>query len=198
MKQSHALILAAAIGLTLAGCKQQDDVATDTAANPEATPAAEAPATAPVVAAQPDALKADQVSFALVLEGEARVDTAKGVIEIPVKISNNGSAALSGKGNPAVNIGVHILCKDGGTEGALRDFSRTPLPVIEPGASATVLVNVPTDARAAGHKLKLDLVQEGVAWFSTYGQPTLEVGPFEFQGKPAASEVAADPNMRSL
>ena len=80
---------------------------------------------------------------------------------------------------------------------AVRDFSRTPLPVIEPGASATVLVVVQADARSNGRKLKLDLVQEGVAWFSNLGQPVLEVGPFEVKGQ-AATEVAADPNMRSL
>lgn len=197
MKHYHALVLGSALALSLAACKQ-DEAATDTAVAPDAA-TTDAPAAAPVAAPKPDTLKADQVSVALVLEGEPRVDAAKGVIEIPVKITNNGPVVLSGTANPAVNIGVQIVGKDGGSEGALRDFSRTPLPVIEPGASASVLVTVATDARAAGHKLKIDLVQEGVAWFSSFGQPTLEVGPFEFQGKVAGTEEPkADPNMSSL
>lgn len=195
MKQSHVLILCAAIALALAGCKEQSDSVAATAA-PEVT----APAAAPAAPPRPDALKADQVSIALALESQPRIDAEKGVIEIPVKVTNNGSVALSGQSNPAVNIGVQVVGSDGTTAsegGGVRDFSRTPLPVIEPGASATVLVVVQADARSNGRKLKLDLVQEGVAWFSNLGQPVLEVGPFEVKGQ-AATEVAADPNMRSL
>lgn len=197
MKQFHVLILGTAIALALAGCKEQTDPAAT--ATPEATTAATDPAAAPVPAPRPDALKPDQVSIALELESPPRVDMEKGVIEIPVKISNNGSVALSGKSNPPVNIGVQIVGNDGTTasEGGVRDFSRTPLPVIEPGASASVLVVVPADARVNGRKLKLDVVQEGVSWFSKLGQPVLEVGPLEVKGQ-AAAEVAADPNMRSL
>ena len=199
MKQSRILLLGAAIVFALAACKGQDETPVDTAAAPDAaTPAAETPAA--VAAPKPDVLKPDQISIALALEGESRIDAAKGTIEIPLKVTNNGPVALSGKSNPPTNIGVQIVGDDGTTSaaGGVRDFSRTPLPVIEPGASASVLVIVPADARANGRKLRIDLVQEGNVWFSKRGQPTVDTGPFEIKAKPAADEPAADPNMRSL
>ncbi len=70
--------------------------------------------------------------------------------------------------------------------------------MVEPGASASVLVTVPADARANGRKLRIDLVQEGNTWFSKRAQPTVDAGPFEIKAKPAADEPPADPNMRSL
>lgn len=186
MKHCHVLVLFAAITLSVAGCKQQNQ-APEEAAGAVAT--TEAPPAEPAAAPKPDALKAEQISILLALESEPRLDAAKGVIEIPVKITNNGSVALSGKSNPPVNIGVQIAGQDGGaqSEGSIRDFSRTPLPIIEPGASASVLVVVPADPRANGRKLIIDVVQEGVSWFSKLGQPTLEVGPFTTEGLPAGN-----------
>lgn len=198
MKQSRIFVLSAAIVFALAACKGQDEAPADAAVAPEA-PASETPA--PAAAPKPDLLQPDQISIALALEGEGRVDAAKGTIEIPLKVSNNGPVALSGKSNPPTNIGVQIVGDDGSTAataGGVRDFSRTPLPVIEPGASASVLVTVPADARANGRKLRIDLVQEGNVWFSKRGQPTVDTGPFEIKAKPAADEPPADPNMRSL
>ena len=200
MKQSRILVLGAAIAIALAACKGQDEAPVDTAATPDSTtPVAEAPVAAP----KPDLLKADQISIVLAADGESRIDDAKGTIEIPVKVTNNGPVALSGTSNPPVNIGVQILGDDGTTAaagGGVRDFTRSPLPVIEPGATASVLVTVPADARANGRKLRLDLVQEGHVWFSKHGQPTLDAGPFDIKAKPrpAAAEPATDPNMRSL
>lgn len=152
------------------------------------TPVAAAPPTvvaaAPVARpARPDALKPDQVSTLIVLDGEPRIDAQKRVIEIPVKIHNRGSARLSGTLVPPVNVGVQILASDGSytSAGGLRDFARFPLPVIEPGASASMVLPVPMKAQANGHTLRVDLVQEGISWFSRWGLPTLEVGPFEFK-----------------
>ncbi len=197
MKQSRILVLGAAIAFALAACKGQDQAPVDAAAAPDA-PAAET--AAPVAAPKPDLLKPDQISIALALEGESRLDAAKGTIEIPLKVTNNGPVALSGKTNPPTNIGVQVVGDDGTTSaaGGIRDFSRTPLPVIEPGASASVLVTVPADARANGRKLRIDLVQEGNVWFSKRGQPTVDTGPFEIKAKAAGDEPPADPNMRSL
>lgn len=180
MKQSHVLILGAAIGLSLAGCKNQSDPAAEAStAKPEA--AAPAPASAPAPAPRPDVLKPDQVAITIELESPAKLTADGRSLEVPVKIVNNGTAAISSELQPAVNVGVQILADDGTltSPGAARDFSRTKLPLIEPGASASVVVNVPVSAKIDGRKLSIGLVQESVAWFSSYGQPTLAIGPFK-------------------
>ena len=153
------------------------------AAPPTATvaaAAAQAPAAKP---ARPDALKPDQVSTVITLDGKPRIDVGRRVIEIPVKIHNRGSVALSGQLVPPVNVGVQILASDGTytSTGGLRDFARFPLPAVEPGASVSMVLPVPMKAGASGHTLRVDLVQEGVSWFSRWGLPPLDVGPFEFK-----------------
>ena len=103
-----------------------------------------------------------------------------GLLEIAVKVTNTGSVELSSDMQPPVNLGVQIMGDDGTvtSAGGARDFKRVALPSIVPGASATVIAEVPVSARIDNRTLSLDLGQEGVAWFSQYGQPTLRVGPF--------------------
>lgn len=170
MKKSHVLILGVSIVLALAGCKEQSDAT--------ATPKAAAPAVVP--APKPDVLKKEQVAIAIELESAPRLAADAGSLEIPVKITNNGTSALSSKLRPPVNIGLQIMGTEGNldSEGAVRDFVRTPLPVVEPGASVSVIVKVPANGRIDGHKMKIGLVQESVTWFRNWDQPELDVGPY--------------------
>ncbi|MBN6103326.1 glycosyltransferase [Xanthomonas sp. CFBP 8703] len=171
MKPLYVLLAASAVTIALAGCGQdasQTTPATAPAPAPDAAAAAQAPVTK---------LTADQVSVKLSLESEPKVDTAAGVITFTVKVENNGKVALSGTSNPPVNLGVQIEGPGGNADGLVRDFARTPLPEIAPGASASVAVQVPADPRIDGRRLKVDLVQESVSWFADFGQPTLDVGP---------------------
>lgn len=144
-----------------------------------------APGRLPVAQAgpRPGVLRQGEVSIAIALDGEIKVDAARRVIGIPVKISNKGTVALSGKSNPPVNIGVQLLAADGTytSKGGVRDFHRTPSPAIEPGASASILLAIPMRDDMIGRKVRVDMVQESVSWFSRWGQPTLEVGPLEFE-----------------
>jgi len=170
MKPLYVLLAATAVTIAVAGCGQD---ASQTAPAPGAAPAAvAAPAPAPV-----NKLTADQVSVKLSLESEPKVDATTGVITFAVKVENNGKVALSGTSNPPVNLGVQIEGPGGNPDGLVRDFARTPLPEIAPGASASVAVQVPADPRIDGRRLKVDLVQESVSWFADFGQPTLDVGP---------------------
>jgi hypothetical protein len=114
--------------------------------------------------------------------GSGTLNPATGKFEIPVEITNKGQVVLSGATNPPVNVGVQILPAADGSGGA-QDFVRTILPEIKPGESKVVPVFVPADVRVNGHSLKIELVQERVAWFSSLGQPGVMVGPYEVCGK---------------
>jgi len=192
MKNYRVLVLAAAVALAFAGCKQEADTATGataTAAAPEAGPA---PETEP--APRPDVLKADQVSIALKQEGPVKASADGKSLEVPILVTNNGTAAISSELQPAVNVGVQILADDGTTTspGGVQDYSRVSIPRIEPGASAKVLVTMPVDERIEGRKLTVGLVQETVAWFVDFGQPTLPLGPFKMcDGKVCDAEGKA-------
>lgn len=162
--------------MAMAACSRTED-APSTAA-PAPAPAAEAAVKAPPP--RPDVLKADMVDVKIDLASEPVLDAATSRINIPVRITNNGKVALSSELQPPVRIGVQILGDDGTAKspGAVRDFVRTTLPRVEPGQSVDVTVSVPMQDRIAGRRLDVELVQESVAWFSSFGQAGLQVGPF--------------------
>lgn len=151
---------------------------------PEA-PAASAPAAGPAATAAPKIgrLTASQVKVTLEPQGPGAMNAATGKFEIPVRITNNGTVALSDQTDPPVRVGVQIVPADDGAEAGVRDFVRSPLPEIAPGATQVVNVVVPVDRRLDGQRLKIELVQERVAWFSRLGQPGVVVGPYQVCGK---------------
>lgn len=56
------------------------------------------------------------------------------------------------------------------------DGLRTPLPhAIQPGSSARVAMRVRAPARPGAYFLEIELVEEGIAWFSGAGTPPLRV-----------------------
>lgn len=135
--------------------------------------------------AMAEALVAGEVSAWIEMEGAPRLDSARGELIIPVKISNDGDRLLSGTGRYPVNLGVQIAGDDGtaNSAGGVQDFVRVPLPDLPPGESVELEVSVPADARIEGRVLIFDLVQEGIAWFSTgFEQPVLKAGPFKLCG----------------
>lgn len=173
----HHLLLGTTLFLALTGCEGKTDIA------PPPPTQASTPAPKPV-APRPDVLKPDMVSVAMELEGAPQVNAATGHVEMLVKVTNNGKVALSSESKPPVNLGVQILGTDGtmAAKDAVQNFIRVPLPRVEPGQSTTVTASIPVTARINGRKLNLELVQETVAWFSKFGQPALQVGPFEVCG----------------
>lgn len=182
MKHQYALLLGTALVLALAGCGKKNDVTpAESEAPPTQVPASPTPKP---MAARPDALKADMVSVAMELEGAPKVNAETGRLDVSVKITNNGKVALSSESKPPVNLGVQILGADGTMTAtdAVQNFIRVPLPRVEPGQSITVTGSIPVTARINGHKLNLELVQETVAWFSGFGQPSLQIGPFAVCG----------------
>lgn len=176
----HAAALTSLLLLAgVAGCQREPT------APAAATPAAPA---APKMAP----LKASQVRVTLEPQGPGAMNPATGKFEIPVRIANDGTVALSDKTDPPVRVGVQILPSDDGTQPGVQDFTRSPLPEIAPGTAQVVTVLVPVDRRVDGRRLKIELVQEHVAWFGRLGQPGIVVGPYQVCDK-ALCPVTATP-----
>ena len=195
MKHHYVLLLGTTFFFTLAGCEGKTDIAP--AENAGQAPQAQAAATPTPepVAPRPDVLKADMVSVAMAAEGAPQVNAETGRLEVAVKITNNGKVALSSESKPPVNLGVQILGADGTMTApdAVQNFIRVPLPRVEPGQTVTVTASIPVTASINGHKLNLELVQETVAWFSGFGQPNLQVGPFAVCGDKLCDGEAGTP-----
>jgi hypothetical protein len=61
------------------------------------------------------------------------------------------------------------------------DGARTPLPRgVAPGETCEVAITIRTPPSPGRYRLAIDLVREGVTWFSQAGCPWLEV-PFEIR-----------------
>ena len=174
MKRRQASLFGVTFCLALAGCSGTD----------VAPPAQETEAPAPeavTASAKPLVLKRGMVNVLLEPAGTPSLNAATGKVDVPVRITNRGQVALSSAMQPPVNVGVQILGTGGTSKdpGAVRDFIRAPLPSVEPGKSVEVMLSVPLQERMRGHQLSVELVQEKVAWFSSFGQAPLKVGPFE-------------------
>ena len=100
--------------------------------------------------------------------------TAGAASMIPITITNTGSLTW----DPVFNLAYHIYSQSGAV--LVWEGVRTDLPVsVAPGQSVTVnaVVNAPP---AGTYTIKFDLVQEGVAWFSSQG---VSIGSATLQAK---------------
>jgi SpoIID/LytB domain protein len=90
-----------------------------------------------------------------------------------VRVSNYGARAWPAGGANPVHLGYHILTTAGGivTWDGRRGFLAADLAV---GQSAVVQVPVSLPSSLGTYLIAWDLVQEGVAWFSSLGVPRLQ------------------------
>jgi SAM-dependent methyltransferase len=73
-----------------------------------------------------------------------------------------------------VFLSYHWLDADGAI--AIDDGVRTPLPrAVAPGAACEMTCRIETPPRAGRYTLAVDLVEEGITWFSRAGAPVLKV-----------------------
>ena len=93
-----------------------------------------------------------------------------------VSITNDGWDEWSSAVDPAVFVSYHWLDQHGRV--VLFDGERTPLPrVVAPGSTCRASIAARAPATPGRYRFAIDLVREGVTWFSQAGHPCLEI-PF--------------------
>jgi SAM-dependent methyltransferase len=95
---------------------------------------------------------------------------------VSIQITNNGWDEWSSQADPPVFVSYHWIDERGAM--VVLDGDRTPLPtVIRPAQTHLITVVGHAPTTAGSYRLAIDLVREGVTWFSKAGQPSLEI-PF--------------------
>jgi SAM-dependent methyltransferase len=93
-----------------------------------------------------------------------------------VSVTNTGWDEWSSDGTDAIFASYHWLDSQGRV--IVFDGERTPLPrTIGQGATCEIAVAATAPEESGRYRLAIDLVREGVTWFSQAGHPCLEV-PF--------------------
>ena len=91
-----------------------------------------------------------------------------GANAFPVTVANTGAVTWPAAGTTPIHLSYHWLGADGSV--VVWDGARGLLPAdIAPGQSAIVSVPVTSPEQLGSYLLRIDLVQEGVAWFSGQG-----------------------------
>jgi SAM-dependent methyltransferase len=98
-------------------------------------------------------------------------------VGLPLTVRNAGDTLWRHEEAPAggyVRLGGHLLSDSG--EPADWDFFRAPLPCPVPaGRTVSFEAHFRLPDHTGRHLLRLDLVDEGVAWFEQHGSPTTEL-----------------------
>jgi hypothetical protein len=102
---------------------------------------------------------------------------AQGSTQVPlaatVTLTNTSSFAWSMAGTAAVRLAFHWADLAG--RALVWDGQRTALPADVPvGGTVVVHPNIPAPASPGVYRLRLDLVREGVSWFSAQRVPTAD------------------------
>jgi len=92
-----------------------------------------------------------------------------------VRFRNNSWRTWDSR-DPAAPVFLSYHWLDPGGVLAVDDGLRTPLPhAVAPGAACEMTCRIDTPLRAGRYTLAIDLVEEGVTWFSRAGAPLLKV-----------------------
>jgi hypothetical protein len=91
-----------------------------------------------------------------------------------IELTNEGWDVWSSEGDGNVFISYHWL--DGKGQMVTFDGDRTPLPrPIASGERCDVSITIVAPLASGSYRLAIDLVREGVTWFSQAGRPWVEV-----------------------
>ena len=94
-----------------------------------------------------------------------------------IELTNEGWQAWASHGERGVFTSYHWLSAKG--QIVMFDGERTPLPrAIAPGETEEVAITIIAPATPGKYRLAIDLVREGVTWFSQAGRPWLAI-PFD-------------------
>ncbi len=158
--------------------QQNTAAATPEAVIPETTDTA-SPSTDQVDVSIEQAIPAEAISTRLELVGTPTYSDSDDTLRIKIRIHNDGSTNLISKGSAMVKLGLMLIGPNGpDTLPGNRDFVRVDLPLISPGKHVEVEASLPADP-LSGLPIRAELVQEGINWFSAYGQPGLDIGSFQ-------------------
>jgi subtilisin family serine protease len=92
---------------------------------------------------------------------------------LKVGVHNDGAIAWSAAGANPVHLAAHVVDATGNV--VSWDGARTALTAdVAPGASDAYLVTVDAPLLAGSYRARVDLVREGVTWFSGLGVPTAD------------------------
>ncbi|MGH2451734.1 MAG: S8 family serine peptidase [Candidatus Limnocylindria bacterium] len=98
-----------------------------------------------------------------------------GRLAVPATVRNDGPLAWSAAGPNPVRVASHVLARL--TDDVLLwDGERTALAAdVAPGVTVQTAVVVDAPREPGTYRLRLDLVREGIAWFSGLGVPAADV-----------------------
>lgn len=97
-----------------------------------------------------------------------------GIVNIPVTVTNLGTATWTVGGASPVALAYHLY--DAAGRLVLWDGERTWLiSSLSPGQMRELQMRVSAPASLGDYTVRVDLVREGVAWFSTLGSPLMDV-----------------------
>ncbi|MGH2499290.1 MAG: N-acetylmuramoyl-L-alanine amidase [Candidatus Limnocylindria bacterium] len=97
--------------------------------------------------------------------------TASQTATVPVTVRNDGTSIFPITSAYPVNLGYHWY--DGAGKVVVWDGARTRLPAdLAPGTSVQLQAQVTAPPSGGSYSLRFDLVQEGIAWFSSRGTAT--------------------------
>ncbi|HEV2011740.1 MAG TPA: hypothetical protein VGS17_12025, partial [Candidatus Limnocylindria bacterium] len=92
-------------------------------------------------------------------------------IAVPVTVTNTGQGAFPAAGPTPVDLGYHWYDQIG--KPVLWEGLRTKLPAdLQPSQVVALQAQVQSPPNGGSYQLRFDLVQEGVAWFSSKGTAT--------------------------
>src|SRR3989449_486075 len=95
-------------------------------------------------------------------------------VVLNVSVTNSGLRVWPALGPQPVHLSYHWVAADGSI--AVWNGARAVLPQdLAPGASATLALVVVPPPTAGSYLLRLDLVEEGVTWFSAQGVPATDL-----------------------
>lgn len=109
-------------------------------------------------------------------------------ILVAVNVTNDGPASFGSHVGAAHNVSLGAHAIDATGKVVDQDLSRGAMPEVAPGAMVKATILLPVD-NVLGHSAELIPVEEGVAWFDTWGTRPLVVGPFEACSDNATGKV---------
>jgi len=122
-------------------------------------------------------LSRDQVNVTLTITAAPSLSADGQSVLTTVDIANHGTVTLASAAPHPVNLGNHLI--DAAGNAVQFDVTRQGIPEIAPGQHAAVTIATPSALLLGnGRRVQFEPVQEGIAWFQSFGFTPLVAGPY--------------------